>query len=55
VANVVMLGFVTAVTDLVSYDAMKESLLATVPKGTEELNLKAFERGYAYGQEKRPA
>jgi 2-oxoglutarate ferredoxin oxidoreductase subunit gamma len=55
VANVVMLGFVTAVTDLVSYDAMKESLLATVPKGTEELNLKAFERGYACGQEKRSA
>jgi Pyruvate/2-oxoacid:ferredoxin oxidoreductase gamma subunit len=22
-----------------------------VPKGTEELNLKAFERGYVYGQQ----
>jgi len=31
---------------------MKKSLLAAVPKGTEELNLKAFEKGYAYGLEK---
>jgi Pyruvate/2-oxoacid:ferredoxin oxidoreductase gamma subunit len=25
-------------------------VLSSVPKGTEELNLKAFERGYEYGQ-----
>ncbi len=52
VANVVMLGFLTAVTDLVTVDSMKKSLLAAVPKGTEELNMKAFERGYGYGVEK---
>lgn len=49
VANVVMLGFLTAVTDIVSLEAMKKSLLTSVPKGTEELNMKAFESGYAYG------
>lgn len=49
VANVVMLGFLTAVTGIVSVEAMKKSLLASVPKGTEELNMKAFERGYDYG------
>lgn len=49
VANVVMLGFLTAVTDIVSLEAMKKSLLASVPKGTEELNMKAFEHGYDYG------
>ena len=52
VANVVMLGFFTAVTKLVSIDAMRKSILASVPKGTEELNMKSFERGYTYGLEK---
>ena len=52
VANVVVLGFLTAATDIVTVDSMKKSLLAAVPKGTGELNMKAFERGYAYGVEK---
>ncbi len=52
VANVVMLGFFTAVTGIVSIDAMRKSILASVPKGSEELNVKAIERGYAYGLEK---
>jgi len=52
VANVVMLGFFTAVTDVVSAKAMKDSILVSAPKGTEGLNTKAFERGYAYGLEK---
>jgi len=52
VANVVMLGFFTAVTNLVSIDAMRKSISVSVPKGTEELNMKAIERGYAYGLEK---
>ncbi|MFC2001107.1 2-oxoacid:acceptor oxidoreductase family protein [Chloroflexota bacterium] len=51
VANVVMLGFFTAVTDFVSIEAMKKSVLASVPQGTEELNLEALERGYTYGLE----
>ena len=52
VANIVMLGFLTAVTRIVSTDAMKKAVLGSVPKGTEELNEKAFECGYAYGLEK---
>jgi 2-oxoglutarate ferredoxin oxidoreductase subunit gamma len=52
VANVVMLGFLAAVTEIVSADSMKGSLLAAAPKGTEELNTMAFEKGYAYGREK---
>jgi 2-oxoglutarate ferredoxin oxidoreductase subunit gamma len=51
VANVVMLGFLTAVTNLASVEAMKKAVLSSVPKGTEELNLKAFERGYEHGQQ----
>lgn len=51
VANVVMLGLLTAATNVVPAEAMKKSILASVPKNTEELNLKAFERGYAWGLE----
>ncbi|MBM4464419.1 MAG: pyruvate ferredoxin oxidoreductase [Chloroflexi bacterium] len=49
VANIVMLGFFAAVTDVVSVEAMREAILSSVPKGTEELNLRAFEKGYEYG------
>lgn len=52
VANIVMLGFLTAITKIISIDAMKKAVLDSVPKGTEELNEKAFEHGYAYGLEK---
>ncbi|MBI2830718.1 MAG: 2-oxoacid:acceptor oxidoreductase family protein [Chloroflexi bacterium] len=55
VANIVMLGFMTAITRVVSVEAIKKSLLSSVPKGTEELNQKAFERGYAHGLEKLKA
>ena len=51
VANAVMLGFFTAVTDIVSVEAMRESISVSMPKDTVELNMMAFERGYAYGLE----
>lgn len=50
VANIVMLGFIAAVTKVVSYDAMKSAILDSVPSGTEELNLKAFNTGYDNGK-----
>ncbi len=50
VANVVMLGAFTAITQIVDKEALKESIKANVPKGTETLNLKAFEIGYEYGK-----
>lgn len=51
VFNMVMIGFLAAVTDIVSLDAMKNAVKASVPAGTEEFNLKAFNTGYAYGKE----
>jgi 2-oxoglutarate ferredoxin oxidoreductase subunit gamma len=51
VANIVMLGFFTAVTDVVSYDAMKNAILSSVPKGTEQLNESAFNKGHDHGKE----
>ena len=50
VANVVMLGFVAAVTDIASPEAIKQAVLDSVPKGTEELNTRAFDTGLEYGQ-----
>ena len=49
VANIVMLGFVTAIANVVSLDSMKKSLLDSVPKGTEELNMSALIKGYEFG------
>jgi len=51
VANVVMLGFFTAITEVVSYDAMKKALPESVPEKAVDLNLKAFDRGYEYGKQ----
>jgi len=50
VANVVMLGALVALTNLTSAEAFKNSLLSNIPKGTEKLNLEAFEKGYEYGK-----
>ena len=45
VANMIMLGFLVALTGIVSLEALKESIRTNVPKGTEKLNLAAFSRG----------
>ena len=38
-------GALNRIRKLVDNDVLKEALLKRVPKGTEELNLKAFEMG----------
>lgn len=53
VANVVMLGFLSAVADVVSPEALKRAVLESVPKKTIELNEKAFDMGFQYGQERQ--
>lgn len=53
VTNIVMVGFFTAVTGLVSADAAANAVRDSVPKGMETLNLKAFEKGYEYGKSLR--
>jgi 2-oxoglutarate ferredoxin oxidoreductase subunit gamma len=50
-ANMVMVGLFTATTGLVSADAAREAIRTSVPSGTEEVNLAAFERGFEAGQE----
>ena len=50
VQNIVMLGFFTAVTGIVSRDQMREAVKTSVPAGTQELNLTAFDRGYEFAE-----
>ncbi|MBU0755080.1 MAG: 2-oxoacid:acceptor oxidoreductase family protein [Planctomycetes bacterium] len=50
ILNIVMVGFFTAVSGLVSEEAARRAIEASVPTGTESLNLNAFNRGYDYGK-----
>jgi 2-oxoglutarate ferredoxin oxidoreductase subunit gamma len=49
IANIVMLGFFTSMSEVVSKKGMEKAIKTSVPRGTEELNLKAFRSGYDYG------
>lgn len=49
-ANIIMLGFFTAITGAISLAAAEDAVTGSVPKGTEEKNAKAFNKGYDYGQ-----
>jgi 2-oxoglutarate ferredoxin oxidoreductase subunit gamma len=49
VLNSVMVGFFTAVTKLLTADAVRKAVADSVPPSFRELNLKAFEKGYEYG------
>jgi len=46
VANIVALGAITAKSGIVSKEAIEKAVLARVPKGTEEINLKALHAGF---------
>jgi 2-oxoglutarate ferredoxin oxidoreductase subunit gamma len=50
VANIVMLGAFTSITKLLDEGAIKESIKENIPKGTETLNLAAFEKGFEFGK-----
>ena len=50
VANIVMLGFFTAITGVVSKEAMWKSIEERIPKKFLELNERAFIKGYEYGE-----
>lgn len=49
VLNMVVLGFLTGATGIVSPEAMRRAIGASVPAGTEALNLRAFDEGFALG------
>jgi 2-oxoglutarate ferredoxin oxidoreductase subunit gamma len=49
VLNSVMVGFFTAVTKLLTADAVRKAVADSLPASFRELNLKAFEKGFEYG------
>jgi len=49
-ANIVMLGFLAAVENVVSAGALREAVADSVPPATKENNLMAFDRGREYGE-----
>ena len=51
VQNIVMLGFFAAVTKIVPTEAMRAAVEESVPEGTQELNLRAFDAGCAAYEE----
>lgn len=51
VANVLALGLVVALSNVVSRRAVTSAVLAGAPKGTEALNRKALEVGFRLGDE----
>ena len=51
--NMVMLGYLVAVSDVVSEASMRDAIASNVPKGTEEMNIKAYEKGLELGRQRR--
>lgn len=50
--NMVMLGYLVAVSGIVSEGSMEKAITSNVPKGTEEMNSKAYKKGLELGHEK---
>jgi 2-oxoglutarate ferredoxin oxidoreductase subunit gamma len=50
-ANIVMLGFLSAVSELVEPESLKQAVLETVPPKTRDKNSIAFDRGREYAGE----
>lgn len=48
-ANIIMLGFLIAVTKIVSPEAARNTVAESVPDGTEEMNIRAFNKGWESG------
>ena len=46
VANIIMLGALVAATGVIEREALKQDILTSVPRGTEELNIKAMTQGF---------
>lgn len=46
IANMVMVGFFAAATDLLDVESVRTAIRSSVPSGTEEANLAAFDSGF---------
>jgi 2-oxoglutarate ferredoxin oxidoreductase subunit gamma len=50
VLNIVMVGFFAAVTNLLKPESLRQAVADSVPPAFKELNLKAFDKGFEYGE-----
>jgi 2-oxoglutarate ferredoxin oxidoreductase subunit gamma len=50
VLNIVMVGFFAGATNLLPHDAVEKAVRDSVPRGTEDLNLRALQKGYEHGR-----
>jgi 2-oxoglutarate ferredoxin oxidoreductase subunit gamma len=50
-ANMVMMGFVNQIAEIVSYDSLVRTVREAVPPGTEDKNIQALEEGMRLGKE----
>lgn len=48
VLNIVMVGFLTGLTEIVPPEAVRKSIADSVPAGTESLNTAAFDKGLEF-------
>lgn len=48
VTSVLALGLISKLTGIVTADGIREAIRKRAPKGTEEMNVKAFNAGYDY-------
>jgi len=51
VLNIVMVGFFAGVTGLLTFESVESAVKDSVPKGTEDLNMRALKKGFEYGRE----
>jgi len=51
VANIVMIGAITGFTKVISEESARKAIAASVPPGTEDKNLSAFEAGMELSQQ----
>jgi 2-oxoglutarate ferredoxin oxidoreductase subunit gamma len=51
VLNIVMVGFFGAVTDLLERESLRKAVADSVPPAFQDLNLRAFDKGYEYGSQ----
>lgn len=54
VLNMVMVGFLTGATGLISPEAARKSVADSVPRGTAPLNTSAFDKGFEYAFSRKP-
>lgn len=51
VLNIVMMGYFAAVAGVTTREALQKAVEVSVPRGTEELNVKAFTRGWEFARQ----